>query len=136
MVHTYGWYLRKYVEDARAKGVIPIICSPVPRWPKDTVKADDADETGYVKWAEEVARQEHVAFIPLNHLVLMQYVGMTPPEIKAKYFTTHDNTHASPAGARLNASELVAGLRELKDCPLTADLLPPEVSAIFKVSRQ
>ncbi|HZI33347.1 MAG TPA: pectinesterase family protein, partial [Candidatus Binatia bacterium] len=125
VVHTYGWYLRKYASDARAKGMIPIICSPVPRLPKDTVKAGDVDTTDYVKWAAEVARQVNVFFIPLNHLVLMQYVGMTPEQIKAKYFTTHDNTHASPAGAQLNASQVVAGLRGLNDCPLAMDLLQP-----------
>src|SRR5262245_41027320 len=36
IVHTYGWYLRKYVTDARAKGVTPIICSPIPRRPKSS----------------------------------------------------------------------------------------------------
>ncbi|HTI08376.1 MAG TPA: GDSL-type esterase/lipase family protein, partial [Puia sp.] len=30
-VHTYGWYMRKYVSDTKAKGAIPIICSPIPR---------------------------------------------------------------------------------------------------------
>lgn len=123
LVHTYGWYMRKYVTDARAKAMIPIICSPVPRLPKQTVETNDVDPTSYVKWSAELARQEHVFFIDLNHLVLMHYVGMTPPEIKAKYFTTHDNTHASPAGAVLNASAVVGGLLDLKDCPLNADLL-------------
>ena len=31
VVYTYGWYMRKYVNEAKAKGAIPIICSPVPR---------------------------------------------------------------------------------------------------------
>ena len=30
-VHTYGWYLRKYVTETQARGAIPIICSPIPR---------------------------------------------------------------------------------------------------------
>jgi len=30
-VHTYGWYLRRYVADAQSKGATVIICSPVPR---------------------------------------------------------------------------------------------------------
>ena len=122
LVHTFGWYMRKFISDARAKGMIPIICSPVPRLPRQTVQAGDVDKTPYVNWSDEIARQEHVFFIPLNHLVLMHYVGMTPQEIKAKYFTTHDNTHANPVGAALNASAVIDGLRALKDCPLSADL--------------
>ncbi len=30
-VHTFGWYMRKYVDDTRAKGATPILCSLVPR---------------------------------------------------------------------------------------------------------
>jgi rhamnogalacturonan acetylesterase len=123
LVHTYGWYMRKYIFDARAKGMTPIICSPVPRLPKATVKAEDIDTTVYVKWSEEIASEEHVYFIPLNHLILTNYIGMTPKEIQAKYFGPHENTHANPVGAALNASEVVAGMRILKDCPLQNYLL-------------
>ena len=31
VVHTYGWYLSKFVNDAKAKGAVAIICSPIPR---------------------------------------------------------------------------------------------------------
>ena len=30
-VHTYGWYMAKYVTDTVAKGAMPILCSPIPR---------------------------------------------------------------------------------------------------------
>ena len=33
VVHTYGWYMRKYVADARAKGATPVVLSPVPAKP-------------------------------------------------------------------------------------------------------
>ena len=49
---------------------------------------------------------------------MKKYAGMEPQEIKQKYFTTHDNTHQSVAGAELNASSVVDGLKDLKDCPL------------------
>ncbi|MFX5752271.1 hypothetical protein ABTE32_22895, partial [Acinetobacter baumannii] len=32
MVHTYGWYMRKFANDAKAKGATVIICSPIPRF--------------------------------------------------------------------------------------------------------
>lgn len=31
VVHTYGWYLRKFIADTKAKGVTPIVCSLIPR---------------------------------------------------------------------------------------------------------
>ena len=128
-VHAYGWYMRKYISDARAKGMTPIICSPVPRVPKHTVESGDVDKTGYVKWAAEVAHDEHVSFIGLNHIIMSHYVGMTPAEIKAKYFTSHDNTHASATGAALNAASVITGLRALTNCPLNACLLSEPQSA-------
>ena len=31
VVHTFGWYMRKYVAETKAKGATPIVCSLVPR---------------------------------------------------------------------------------------------------------
>ena len=122
-VHTYGWYLRKYVADARAKGLITILLSPVPRLPQDPAKAAAAEPTSYVAWSAEVARAERVPFIDLHKLVLARYATLTPEQIKEKYFTAADNTHTSADGAALNAECVVEGLRTLKDVPLAGYLL-------------
>jgi hypothetical protein len=44
VVHSYGWYLRKFIADAKARGATPIVCSPIPRkiW-KDGKIARSAD---------------------------------------------------------------------------------------------
>jgi len=118
-VHTYGWYLRKYISDARAKGVTPVLCTPVPHVPKAEVTAGDVEISSYVEMATAVAKNENVAFINLNQITMRHYAGLKPEEIKAKYFTPADNTHSSPAGAELNAQSVVEGLRQLKECPLT-----------------
>jgi rhamnogalacturonan acetylesterase len=127
-VHTYGWYLRKYISDARAKNMTPIICSPVPHCPKSEVKAGDIENWDYVRFAGQVATNENVLFIKLNQIVISHYAGMTPDEIKAKYFTSADNTHSSFAGAELNAQSVVEGLRALTNCPLTKFLIEPKTS--------
>src|SRR4051812_34429856 len=53
-VHSYGWYLRKYITDAKAKGASVIVCSPIPRnmWKGDVVNRASND---YGKWAKEAA---------------------------------------------------------------------------------
>jgi hypothetical protein len=43
-VHTYGWYLRKYIADARTKGMTIIVCSPVPHCPDEAVKAGEMEK--------------------------------------------------------------------------------------------
>jgi hypothetical protein len=37
-VHSYGWYLRKMVREAKAKGATPVIITPIPR--KDWKRQD------------------------------------------------------------------------------------------------
>jgi lysophospholipase L1-like esterase len=53
VVHSFGWYLRKFIADARAKGATPIVCSLVPRkiW-KDGKIARNAEDygSGPPKW--------------------------------------------------------------------------------------
>lgn len=123
-VHSYGWYLRKYVSDARDKKMIPIIVSPIPHCPRAQVHKGDIEKNNYVVWSEEVARNDKVQFIHLNKLVMAKYAELTPADIKAKYFCEADNTHTSPAGAELNAACVADGIRGLKDCSLGDFLLP------------
>lgn len=117
VVHTYGWYLRKYIADARAQGMTPVICSPVPRMPRQPPQASDMDR--YAVWSREIAADQGVFFIDLNHIIRSHYTGLTTNEIKTIFFTPHDNTHSSLAGAQLNAACVVEGLRKLNLCPLS-----------------
>jgi lysophospholipase L1-like esterase len=124
VVHTYGWYLRKYVADARDKKMTPILVSPIPHCPTKPVSNGDVEKSNYVTWSGEVAKAETVLFINLNKLVMARYAGFTPAEVKEKFFTPADNTHTSPGGAELNAACVAEGIRELKDCRLGEYLLP------------
>lgn len=124
VVHTYGWYLRKYIADARDKKMTPVIVSPIPHCPAKQVTKGDVEKNSYVAWSEEVATAAKVDFLHLNKLAMTRYAELTPADIKAKYFTPADNTHTSPAGAELNAACVAEGLRELKDCKLKDYLLP------------
>jgi lysophospholipase L1-like esterase len=117
-VHTYGWYMRKYINDSRAKGMTPIICSQVPHVPQKQVEKGAVEPIKHVAWSEEVAKSEKAPFIHLNRLILDKYAGMAPADIKSKYFSTFDNGHTSAAGAELNAACVVEGIRALVDCPL------------------
>ncbi|WP_438483392.1 rhamnogalacturonan acetylesterase [Oleiharenicola lentus] len=120
VVHTYGWYLRNYIREAKAAGATPIVCSPVPRktW-KDgkIVRSDDS----YRTWAREVAAQEDVAFIDLNDLVATRYESLGEEKVNALFADAH--THTSKAGADLNAEVVTAALRNLSGNPLASSVL-------------
>lgn len=122
VVHTYGWYLRKYVAGARAKGMTPILCSPIPRVPREKVAEPLPEPSSYPMWAEAVARAEKAPFIDLHGMLLRRYVGLEPAEVKARYFCEADNTHTSPAGAAFNAAVVVEGIRQLEGCKLAEHL--------------
>jgi lysophospholipase L1-like esterase len=131
-VHTYGWYLRKYVADARARGMTPILCSPVPRRPKSAVGPATKPLT-YALWAQQVAEAEHVPFVDLNRTILSHYAAMTPEQIKAKYFTSADDTHTNADGADLNAACVVEALGSLADDPLRPFLADSTQTRSFKL---
>src|SRR5439155_13546055 len=60
MVHTYGWYMRKFVADASAKGATPIVLSLTVRniWKDGRVERGSGN---FGKWAEEIAQASKVA---------------------------------------------------------------------------
>ncbi|HEV3415801.1 MAG TPA: rhamnogalacturonan acetylesterase [Pirellulales bacterium] len=122
-VHTYGWYLKKYVTDAKANGAVPIVLSPVPRniWKEGKVARASGD---YGKWAAEVARSEGVPFIDLNELIAARYEADGEQKVRGAYFTAADHTHTTPEGAKLSAERVVEGIRDLKDCALKDYLMP------------
>jgi rhamnogalacturonan acetylesterase len=116
VVYTYGWYMRKFINDIKAKGAKPIVCSPIPRNPvKDgaVVLANDS----YAKWAEEIAKAEKVDFISLNQLIKDKYGALSAIQVQT-YFTEKDHTHTNEVGAKLNASLVVEGLKALKNSKL------------------
>ncbi len=117
VVQTYGWYMRKYIADAKAKGATPIVLSPIPRniW-KDGKVARAANDYG--KWAAEAAKAEGAFFIDLNEIVAAHYEQEGPEKVQSEYFTSADHTHTTAAGARLNAECVVEGIKKLDDCPL------------------
>ncbi len=121
VVHTFGWYMKKFISDTKAKGATPIVLSPVPRnmW-KDgkVVRASDS----YGKWASEAALSSGGLFIDLNDISAKQFEVIGPEKVKELYFL-EDHTHTTPAGAQLNAASVVEGLRSLKNCPLAAFLV-------------
>jgi len=116
-VHTYGWYLRKYIADTKAKGAIPIICSPIPRkiWNGGKIVRNASNYGG---WARQVAEQEHVGFIGLNEIIARRYDALGEEKVEPLFADPH--THTSQAGAELNAECVVAGLKALSHDPVAA----------------
>ncbi len=118
-VHTYGWYLRRYIDDARAVGASPIVCSPIPRnvWKDGRVARDP-----YRDWARAVAESAGATFVDLHEIIARRYEQLGWDHVNALF--PSDHTHTNQAGADLNAAGVIAGLKGVESCALCAYFSP------------
>lgn len=108
-VHSYGWYMRRYINEARQKGALPVMCTPVPR---ENWKNGKIVRSEYAQWARELAAEAHIPVIDLQERISLVYESMDTAAVR-KFFPA-DHTHTNKEGALLNAQQVVAGIRELK----------------------
>jgi len=122
MAHSFGWNIRKYIDETKAMGGIPIVLSLVPRniWKDGKVDRVGAE---YVAVDKEVAEQKGVDFIDLNKIIADHYDELGETKVMADYFTVKDHTHTIEAGAKFNAACVVEGLKGLKKTPFKKYLL-------------
>ncbi|MEO6733480.1 MAG: rhamnogalacturonan acetylesterase [Ferruginibacter sp.] len=120
VVHSYGWYMRKYVSEAKAKGATAIICSPIPRndWKDGKVIRSNSS---YGLWARQVSESSNAYFIDLNNMLGEEYEKLGIE--KTSTFFPQEHTHTNKEGAIFNAGVVVQGVKDLKKCKLKKYLL-------------
>lgn len=118
VVYTFGWYIRKFVMDAKEKGAIPIVLSHTPRNMWDNGKIQ-SNATSFGKWSAEAAQSTGAYYIDLNKLTgsKLQKLGYEKGLKKVGVYYCGDHTHFSLKGARLNAQSIAEGLLQ-SDCNL------------------
>lgn len=143
VVYSFGWYLKKMIQDCKEKGAVPVILSLTPRnewhsgngetngtlYPVTEKKGrqyiERRSDNYVVAWDKQIASETGVEFVDIHDIsadVLDCKCGKAKTPAKAKekanaYFN-HDHTHTSLLGARNNALSLAKGLR-LNNSPLT-----------------
>jgi lysophospholipase L1-like esterase len=129
VVYSFGWYLKKMIDDTREKGATPILVSLTPRneWPGGKVERRDGS---YGKWYREVVEQTGVEFIDMHNISAdfldkkfavkslpadkekaKSIMAQQKAKAEAKYFKK-DHTHTSKLGAQMNAQSFAKGLRQ------------------------
>jgi rhamnogalacturonan acetylesterase len=116
IVHSFGWYIKKYISDTKARGATAIVCSPIPRndWKDGSVLRASDD---YGKWARESAVSGKAFFIDLNEMIAARYEKTGEKEVTSRYFL-NEHTHTTREGAILNASVVAEGIGSIKKCSL------------------
>lgn len=120
VVYSYGWYMRKYVRDVKARGGVPIVCSLIPRTVWSNGKVNRSNDS-YGKWAKEVAASEGADFIDLNNIIADRYDALGEQQVAP--FFHGDHTHTSEAGAKMNVQIVVDEIRRIKPGKLKKYLL-------------
>ncbi|MFZ6681146.1 rhamnogalacturonan acetylesterase [Undibacterium sp. Tian12W] len=124
IVHSYGWYLKKYIQDARAKGIFIIIATPVPHkdWSNDFAE--------HRKLASIVANETQVALIDVTAITGKTYDVLGKEKVDTLF--SDQRTHTNITGARINAESVIAGIKGLSDnglnnyLSLKAGLISPQ----------
>lgn len=113
VVYTFGWYLKKFIQDVREKGATPILLSLTPRneWPNG--KIERRNDT-YGKWYREVAKETGVEFVDVHNITADYLDKKCGSKKKAMKYYNHDHTHTSLLGAQTNAKSVAKGLRDIK----------------------
>lgn len=115
-IHTYGWYMRKYIDETKARGAHAILLTPTVRniWkdgPEGSGRTIEKD-MGYNTYVNQIAAQEHIPVADMATLesAYLQNLG----ETKTAALFPKDHTHTSPEGATLNAAHVAEAIRLTK----------------------
>lgn len=113
LVHTFGWYMARYVMEAQAKGATVILASSVPhkqRW------ETGRDFENIALWDSQVAQAHHAFYFDLTMVITDAYKREGAEKVAT--FFADKGTHTSDLGAQFNAARVVAGLKSLPGDPL------------------
>lgn len=113
LVYTFGWYLKKFIQDVREKGATPILVSLTPRneWPKGKIERRN---DSYGKWYREVAEATGVELVDLHNITADYLDKKCSSKAKAMKYYNRDHTHTSLLGAKTNAKSIAKGLKANK----------------------
>lgn len=135
-VYTYGEYMRRFINETKAKGAYPILCTLTPRhsWAdKDSTVMNHESKT-FNLWIKQVAEQEKVPVIDLNRITGCKYEKFG--KNKVKYMFHKDRIHTSAFGAKVNAESAIEGIRNCKELELASYLRTVEQDKKTGASRK
>ena len=110
LVYTFGWYLKKFIQDVREKGATPILVTITPRNEWKDGKIERRNDT-YGKWYREVAEQTGTELVDLHNITADYLDKKCGSKDKAMKYYKRDHTHTSLLGAKTNAKSVAKGLK-------------------------
>jgi rhamnogalacturonan acetylesterase len=123
-IHTYGWYIRKYIADTRAKHATPILLTVTIR----NIWANDADgklhierDMGFRDYDYKLGADQGVPVVDMATVAADRLEALGPENTALLY--PIDHTHTNAEGAERNAESVTIALRNANS-PLASYLKP------------
>ncbi|MBR5062822.1 MAG: rhamnogalacturonan acetylesterase [Prevotella sp.] len=113
VVYSFGWYLKKFIDDVREKGATPILVSLTPRNEWSNGKVERRNDS-YGKWYREVVEETGVEFLDLHNITADYLDKKYKGKEDAMPYFKKDHTHTSLLGATNNAKCVAKGLKKMK----------------------
>ncbi|MBD9091932.1 MAG: rhamnogalacturonan acetylesterase [Bacteroides oleiciplenus] len=135
-VYSYGEYMRRFVQEVKAKGAHPILFSLTPRnaWEdKDSTIVTRVNKT-FGLWAKQIAEEQQIPFIDLNDITARKFEKFGKEKVKYMFYL--DRIHTSAFGAKVNAASAAEGIRECAGLELANYLKPVEKDTLTGASRK
>jgi lysophospholipase L1-like esterase len=131
-IHSFGWYMRKFATEAKAKGATPILLSMVPHKDWRDGKIVRNEQATFVKWTQNAAKTTSALFIDTNEIIAEGLERLGQEQVNPLFGDAR--THSTPEGAKYNAAAVIVGMKALSPNPLAsyfskqADDLPPTLT--------
>lgn len=113
-VYTFGGYTRRFINEVRAKGAIPVLFTLTPRndYEKDGVTIQ-RKLTDFTPAIFALGKEMNVPVIDLNDISAKKFEQYG--KWKTSYHFYIDKIHSSAFGARMNAESMAEGLYNLNE---------------------
>ncbi len=133
IIYSYGEYLRKYIDEVRAKEATPILFTLTPRnqWEENGSVRRKTDT--FTAWIKEIAAEKDVPLVDLEAISAGKFEKFG--KYKTGYMFYRDNIHSSAFGAMNNARSAAEGIAACTGSDLRSYLLPlaPEKQEFTRV---
>ncbi len=111
-LQTYTDDLRQVVDETRARGGFPVLCTPVSRRSFDAGGKISNSFGGYPDAVRLVAKEKNVPLIDLQQVGAAFYEALGPDASHEAFATPRENTHHSDYGSYEIAKCVVQGIRQ------------------------
>jgi lysophospholipase L1-like esterase len=110
---TYKASLKRFVQETRKRGGIPVLVTPMHRRTFDAAGRITNSHGDYIEAVHQAAKEENVPLIDLNAMSKPLYEAWGP-EVSKRAFAPNDGTHHNNYGSYELARCIVVGIRANK----------------------